>query len=100
MRSWHAARRITARGLGTTIAALLLVNGCATATAPPARIQEAIGTVNRYLPEYVAEANKTFTANNHPDRERLAGIGDRMVKAVDALNRWAHGQATQTETPR
>ena len=77
---------------------LIWVGGCA--TAPPARIQEAIGTVNRYLPEYVAEANKTFTANNHPDRERLAGIGDRMVKAVDALNRWAHGQATQTETPR
>ena len=82
------------------VSVLLVASGCA--TAPPARIQEAMHVVNRYLPEYVTEANKAFTATNHPDRERLTGIGDRMLKAVDALDRWSSSgeAAPHTEAQR
>jgi len=66
--------------------------GCAT-NRPPRRIQDAIHTVNRYMPGYVAEANKALAAVDHPDKERLTGIGERLQRAVDALDRWANGPA-------
>ena len=70
--------------------------GCAT-TQPPARIQEAIGTMNTHMPEYVAEANKALADAEHPDRERLPGIGDRLAEVLDALDRWAAGQEKKPE---
>lgn len=65
--------------------------GCA-ATRPPARIQSAVHTINRYMPEYVAESNKALEAVDHPDKERLTGIGDRLAAAIQALDVWANGQ--------
>ncbi len=65
--------------------------GCA-ATRPPVRIQSAVHTINRYMPEYVAEANKAIEATDHPDKERLTGIGDRLAAAIQSLNAWANGQ--------
>ena len=66
--------------------------GCA-ATRPPQRIQDAIHTLNRHMPEYVAEANKTLEEAKHPDRERLTGIGERLAEALAALDRWSQGEA-------
>ncbi len=65
--------------------------GCA--SGPPKRIQSAIGTMNRYMPEYVAEANKALA--DHPEEERLIGIGERLRIAMDALDRWAKGESTE-----
>jgi hypothetical protein len=65
--------------------------GCA-ATRPPARIQSAVHTINRYMPEYVAEANKAIEATDHPDKERLTGIGDRLAIAIQSLDVWANRQ--------
>ena len=59
------------------------------ATRPPQRIQDAIQTMNRHMPEYVAEANKTLEEAKHPDRERLKGIGERLAEVLAALERWA-----------
>ena len=58
-------------------------------TRPPQRIQDAIQTMNRHMPEYVAEANKTLEEAKHPDRERLKGIGERLAEVLAALERWA-----------
>jgi hypothetical protein len=49
------------------------------------------------MPEYVAEANKALTDAEHPDRERLVGIGDRLAEVLDALDRWAAGQEKKPE---
>lgn len=65
--------------------------GCA-ATRPPVRIQSAVHTINRYMPEYVAEANKAIEATDHPDKERLTGIGDRLAIAIQSLDVWANRQ--------
>ena len=75
--------------LAAALAASMM--GCA-ATRPPVRIQSAIHTINRYMPEYVTEANKAIEATDHPDKERLTGIGDRLAAAIQALNAWANGQ--------
>ena len=80
--------------LAASLASSLL--GCA-AARPPQRIQDAIHTANRYMPEYVAEANKALADAEHPDRERLAGIGDRLAEVLDALDRWASGQEKTPE---
>jgi len=63
--------------------------GCAT-VGPPARIQTAVHTMNRYMPEYVTEANKALDETNHSDKERLIGIGERLEKAMSALDAWAN----------
>lgn len=73
--------------------------GCA-ATKPPARIQFAVHTINRYMPEYVAEANKAIEATDHPDKERLTGIGDRLAAAIQALDVWANRQEQEKEKKR
>lgn len=80
--------------LAASLAASLL--GCA-AARPPQRIQDAIHTANRYMPECVAEANKALAHAAHPDRERLAGIGDRLAEVLAALDRWASGQEKTPE---
>jgi len=67
------------------------MTGCAV-TKPPARIQSAVHTINRYMPEYVAEANKAIEATDHPDKERLTGIGDRLAVAIQTLDLWANRQ--------
>ena len=67
--------------------------GCVTA-GPPQRIQDAVPTANRYMPEYVAESNKALETSGHPDRERLTGIGSRLAEVMEALDRWVSGQET------
>ena len=62
--------------------------GC-TAGRPPERVQDAIRTIRRHLRPYVAEANRALQESSHPDAERLVGTGERLVKAVDSLERWA-----------
>jgi hypothetical protein len=74
--------------LAASLAASLL--GCA-AARPPQRIQDAIHTANRHMPEYVTEANKALREVGHPDAERLTGVGLRLQTAVDALDQWANG---------
>jgi len=83
--------------LAAALAASML--GCA-ATRPPVRIQSAIHTINRYMPEYVTEANKAIEATDHPDMERLTGIGDRLAAAIQALDAWANGQEKEEEKKR
>ena len=80
--------------LAASLAASLL--GCA-AARPPQRIQDAIHTANRYMPEYVAEANKALADAEHPDRERLVGIGDRLAAVMEVLERWASWQEKTPE---
>ena len=80
--------------LAVSLAASLL--GCA-AARPPQRIQDAIHTANRYMPEYVAEANKALADAEHPDQERLRGMGDRLAVVMEALERWASGQEKMPE---
>ncbi len=75
---------------------LAMLTGCAT-TQPPQRIREAIGTMNTYLPEYVAEANAALGKGGHPDAERLTGIGERLQCGMDALDRWANDEARDDE---
>jgi hypothetical protein len=65
--------------------------GCA-ATKPPVHIQSAVHTINRYMPEYVVEANKAIEATDHPDKERLTGIGVRLAIAIQSLDVWANRQ--------
>ena len=84
--------RITPRQRAVAIlflAVIALLAGCAT-VRPPARIQDAIHTVNRYMPEYVAEANAALEEAEHPDKERLIGIGERLERAIQALDAWAN----------
>ena len=50
-----------------------------------------------YMPEYVAEANKALADAEHPDLERLVGIGDRLAEVLDVLDRWAAGQEKKPE---
>ena len=52
------------------------------------------------MPGYVAEANKALEAVDHPDKERLTGIGERLQRAVDALDRWANGDDGRREEER
>ena len=58
-------------------------------TTPPQRIQNAIQTMNRILPEYVNEANQALENTKHQDRERLIGIGERLANTLNVLNKWA-----------
>jgi hypothetical protein len=83
--------------LAAALAASMM--GCA-ATSPPTRIQSAIHTINHYMPEYVTEANKAIEATDHPDMERLTGIGDRLAAAIQALDAWANGQEKEEEKKR
>lgn len=74
----------------------LALAGCAH-TRPPDAVVKAIHTVNRYTPEYVAEANQALEQTKHPDAERLCGIGQRLADALDALDRWAMTQEAADE---
>ena len=62
------------------------------AKRPPQRVQHAIQTMNRHMPEYVAEANQSLEDGKHPERERLKGIGERLAEALAALDRWSRGE--------
>ena len=73
------------------IALAVCLAGCA-AKRPPQRIQHAIQTMNRHMPEYVAEANQSLEEAKHPERERLQGIGERLAEALAALDRWSRGE--------
>jgi hypothetical protein len=86
---WCIALTLT----GALIGALA---GCQT-TSPPANIQEAIATLDRYTPEYVAESNAALENTGHPDRERLAGIGVRLQAGMEALDDWANGETQEKE---
>ncbi len=66
----------------------LAVAGCAR-NRPPVQVLDAIHQVDHYAPMYVDQANKALDQTAHPDAERLRGIGDRLVSALDALDRWA-----------
>lgn len=82
------------------IIALLLaasLAGCAH-TRPPESVVQAIHAVNRYAPEYVAEANKALDQSKHPDAQRLCGIGERLADALDALDQWAAKQEAADES--
>jgi len=70
--------------------------GCAH-NRPPERVVNAIHTVNLYAPEYVRESNKALEQTDHPDAERLCGIGERLAAALDALGRWAARQESANE---
>ena len=80
--------------VAVTLAGMLA--GCAT-TQPPERIQEAIGTMNAYMPEYVGEANAALEESGHYGAERLTGIGVRLQEGMEALDRWANGENTEQE---
>ena len=80
--------------IALTLAGMLA--GCAT-TQPPVRIQEAIGTMNAYMPEYVSEANAALEEGGHADAERLTGIGVRLQNGMEALDRWAKGEDIEQE---
>ncbi len=77
---------------GMIIVAMAALAGCAT-TQPPERIQGAIATMNRHMPEYVAEANEALEAGGHPDAERLTGMGTRLRDGLATLDQWAQGEA-------
>ena len=72
------------------------LSACA-AKRPPQRIQHAIQTMNRHMPEYVAEANQSLEEAKHPERERLTGIGERLAEALAALDRWSRGEEPPQE---
>lgn len=76
------------RSILFSLVIVAVATGCA--SGPPKRIQSAVGTMNRYMPEYVAEANKALA--DHPEGERLIGIGERLQAAMDSLDRWANGE--------
>ena len=65
---------------------------------PPERVVNAIHTMNLYAPEYVRESNKALEQTQHPDAERLCGIGERLADALNALDRWAANQETADES--
>ena len=77
---------------GMIVVAAAALAGCAT-TQPPERIQNAIATMNRHMPEYVEEANAALEAGGHPDAERLTGMGTRLRDGLATLDRWAQGEA-------
>ena len=77
---------------GMIVVAAAALAGCAT-TQPPERIQSAIATMNRHMPEYVEEANAALEAGGHPDAERLTGMGTRLRDGLATLDRWAQGEA-------
>lgn len=87
-------KKVIKRVIALTLTGALA--GCQT-TRPPAGIQEAIATLNRYTPEYVAESNAALEKTGYPDRERLAGIGVRLQAGVEALDRWANGDTQGQE---
>lgn len=96
--------KVARRALALVLGAALLgaTFGCA-AAKPPVRVQEAIRTINRQLPAYVAEANRALASTDHPDKERLIGMGERLARAVAALERWAGAEekpVSATETPK
>ena len=76
---------------GMIVVAAAALAGCAT-TQPPERIQSAIATMNRHMPEYVAEANEALEASSHPDAERLSGMGTRLRDGLATLDQWAQGE--------
>jgi hypothetical protein len=76
---------------GMIIVAVAALAGCAT-TQPPERIQGAIATMNRHMPEYVAEANEALETSGHPDAERLTGMGTRLRDGLATLDQWAQGE--------
>ncbi len=83
----------SAGALSLAVALLAATIGC-TASLPPVPVQEAIRTIDRHLPAYVEEANRALAASDHPEKERLIGIGERLARAVAALKRWAtNGEA-------
>lgn len=71
--------------------ALLAVAGCQT-TRPPEDIVKSIGVVNQQVDVYVTESNWALEAAQHADRELLIGTGERLRKAVAALNQWVQSQ--------
>ena len=75
---------------------LIMLSACA--TQPPQRIQSAIQTMNRYMPEYVTEANKALENVEHPKRERLIGNGERLADALTTLNKWASESSEASES--
>lgn len=83
--------RKTAATMPRTILVVVLMAALVACAArrPPQRIEDAIHTINRYMPEYVTEANKALEKSRHPDRERLIGIGERLAEALASLERWA-----------
>ena len=70
--------------IGLLLAATLA--GCAH-SRPPGSVVQAIHAVNRYAPEYVAEANNAFDQTKHPDAERLCGISERILGVLCELER-------------
>jgi len=63
--------------------------GCAT-HQPPEQIRLTTSVLNRYTEEYVTKANKALIKSKHPDAERLAGIGERIQKVINSLDKWAN----------
>lgn len=87
------------RPIRPVVIALLVgfaLTGCTT-TRPPGGVVRAVHTVNRYKPEYVAEANKALRETKHPDAERLCGTGERLADALEALDRWVTRQESADE---
>jgi hypothetical protein len=84
---WRAGRRF----LRLASAGVLAATFACAPTRPPADVQAAIRVIGRQLPPYVAEANRALGEVSHPEAERLQGIGDRLVRAVAALELWAGG---------
>ncbi len=62
--------------------------GCAH-NRPSPGVLGAIHDVARQAPFYVDEANAALDETEHPDAERLKGIGERLVNALNALDNWA-----------
>ena len=84
---------IIVRMLVQIVFGLLMVtgfSGCAS-QRPPARIQSAIHSINKYLSEYVGEANQALVQVDHHDQERLVGIGVLLVDVIQSLDDWAAG---------
>jgi len=75
------------------------VAGCAH-NRPPVELLDAIHQVDHYAPMYVDQANKALDQAANPDAERLKGIGDRLVQALDALDRWAWSLAEKQAAPQ
>ena len=67
---------------------ILLIMLSACITQPPQEIQSAVQTINDYIPEYVTEANKALKDVDHPEKARLTGNGEFLVKAMTTLNKW------------
>lgn len=81
------------RNRWTGLLALLILAGCA--RQPPSEIQEAVAVMDRHLGEYVRESNQALEAAEHPDAERLTGVGERLLECMDALKDWTEQEATR-----